>query len=80
MRTTLDIDDDVLQAAKERARREAKTAGQVISELARQALTAPVAAVVVREQAPVYGLRPFPATGEIVTNAIIDQLRAGDGI
>jgi hypothetical protein len=32
MRTTLDIADDVLQAAKERARRENKTAGQVISE------------------------------------------------
>jgi len=28
MRTTLDIDDDVLLAAKERARRENKTAGE----------------------------------------------------
>ena len=36
MRTTLDIADDVLQAAKERARREKKTAGEVISELARR--------------------------------------------
>jgi hypothetical protein len=34
MRTTLDIDDDVLQAAKERARRDKKTTGEVISELA----------------------------------------------
>jgi hypothetical protein len=34
MRTTLDIADDVLQAAEERARRENKTAGEVISELA----------------------------------------------
>ena len=41
MRTTLDIADDVLQAAKERARREKKTAGEVISELARSALTMP---------------------------------------
>ena len=41
MRTTLDIDDDILAAAKERARLENKTAGQVISELARRALTAP---------------------------------------
>ena len=38
MRTTLDIDDEVLSAAKERARRERKTAGEVISELARRAL------------------------------------------
>jgi hypothetical protein len=41
MRTTLDIADDVLQAAKERARRERKTAGEVISELARSTLTTP---------------------------------------
>ena len=40
MRTTLDIDDDVLQAAKDLARRKKKTAGEIISELARQALGA----------------------------------------
>lgn len=39
MRTTLDIDDDILQAAKELARAEKKTAGQVLSELARKGLT-----------------------------------------
>jgi hypothetical protein len=39
MRTTLDIDDDILQAAKELARAENKTAGQVLSELARRGLT-----------------------------------------
>lgn len=38
MRTTLDIDDDVLQAAKELASLRGKTAGQMLSELARQAL------------------------------------------
>lgn len=41
MRTTLDIDDDILAAAKELARAQKKTAGQVISELARKALTTP---------------------------------------
>lgn len=39
MRTTLDIDDGILQAAKELARAEKKTAGQVLSELARKGLT-----------------------------------------
>ena len=39
MRTTLDIDDDVLEAAKELAKAEGKTAGQALSELARKALT-----------------------------------------
>jgi hypothetical protein len=41
MRTTLDIDDDILSAAKELAKAEGKTMGQVISELTRQALSAP---------------------------------------
>ena len=38
MRTTLDIDDDVLQAAKELAQHESKTSGQVLSELARRGI------------------------------------------
>jgi hypothetical protein len=41
MRTTLDIDDDVLAAAKELAAARSTTTGQVISELARQTLTRP---------------------------------------
>ncbi len=39
MRTTLDVDDDVLQAAKELAAVRRSTAGKVLSDLARQALT-----------------------------------------
>ncbi|MEW5964409.1 MAG: antitoxin [Pseudomonadota bacterium] len=39
MRTTLDIDDDVLAAVKERARAEKRTAGEVLSDLARKALS-----------------------------------------
>jgi hypothetical protein len=38
MRTTLDIDDDVLAAAKELAKARRTTAGEVISELVRKAL------------------------------------------
>ena len=36
MRTTLDIDDDVLLAAKELAAAQVTTAGKVLSELARR--------------------------------------------
>ena len=81
MRTTLDIDDDVLQAAKERARRENRTAGEVISELARSALTSPPAqkaASRAAEPRAHYGLRPFPRRGGVVNNEIIDRLRADD--
>ena len=77
MRTTLDIADDVLQAAKERAQRERKTAGQVVSELLRQALTAPQPSVV-REPKAVYGFKPFARRGGIITNDLIDQLRNDD--
>jgi hypothetical protein len=38
VRTTLDIDDDVLQAAKELAANRRTTAGTVLSELARKGL------------------------------------------
>ena len=39
MRTTLDIDEDVLAAAKELARRQRLSTGRVVSRLLRQGLT-----------------------------------------
>lgn len=78
MRTTLDIADDVLQAAKERARRESKTAGQVISELARSALTGTQDTAPNRRPKVRFGFRPFPKRGGIVTNDLIDKLRIDD--
>lgn len=38
MRTTLNIDDDVLRAAKEIARLRGNTTGAIVSELARESL------------------------------------------
>ena len=70
-------DDDVLQAAKDLARREKKTAGQMISELVRRALGASPAGAGAKEPKPLYGLRPFPRRGGIVTNELIDKLREG---
>jgi hypothetical protein len=79
MRTTLDIAEDVLQAAKERARRENKTAGEVISELARAALTAPQPSPLkAKEPLARYGIRPFPKRGGIVTNELVNRLREDD--
>ncbi|MCC7534895.1 MAG: antitoxin [Deltaproteobacteria bacterium] len=79
MRTTLDIGDDVLRAAKELARRERKTAGQVISELARRALTQTKQARGANEPSETLGFRPFPSRGGVVTNEVIDALRDEDG-
>lgn len=78
MRTTLDIDDDVLQAAKELARRERSTAGAVISRLARDALSGPRSPAI-EESAALYGFRPFPRRGGVVSNELIDRLREEDG-
>ncbi|BBX75807.1 antitoxin [Mycobacterium shinjukuense] len=40
MRTTVDLDDDVLRALKQRQREERKPLGQLVSELLAQALAA----------------------------------------
>src|SRR2546421_150239 len=81
MRTTLDIAEDVLQAAKERARRENKTAGEVISELARDELPFSDGAVVFLEIVAV-DLIGDPAllavaAGRVNDDERIDGLRDG---
>lgn len=78
MRTTLDIDDDVLTAARERARRERRTIGAIVSELARQALISGLAGSGAGEPAEICGFRPFPSRGGVITNELIDELREDD--
>ena len=78
MRTTLDIDDDILAAVKERAKREHRTAGEIISELARASLTRSAHVPATAEPAAVYGLSPFGSRGAVVTNERIDKLREDD--
>jgi hypothetical protein len=74
MRTTISLDDDVLLAVQERARREKRTAGEVLSDLARQALTG-------HHRQPedlgteYHGFRPLPRRGAAISNALIDRLR-----
>ena len=81
MRTTLNIDDDVLIAVKEVAARESKPAGRVVSELLRRSLarggrgTSDIGA----ETEPEFGFRPFPKRGGVVTNELIDRLREETG-
>lgn len=89
MRTTLDIADDVLFAAKEVARRDKKTLGQIASELMRRGLSSGAAAqdmatptdtdeIDARFRA--LGFRTLPARGGIVTNELIDRLREQEGV
>lgn len=79
MKITLDIAEDVLQAAKERARRDKKSTGHVISELARAALTWSALPDSIESTQKRFGFRPFPRRGAIVTNELIDKLR-GDKV
>ena len=92
MRTTLDIADDVLFAAREIAHREKKSLGQTISELARRAFTQPAdangvhsvhgpgGALLASERLVSYGISPLPARGGIVSNELIERLRDAEGI
>lgn len=70
MRTTLEIDEDVLQAVREIARGEGLTMGQVLSELARQALTRRVVGGR-RNGIPLFPRKP---DGEIVTLELVNEL------
>jgi len=79
MRTTLNIDDDILQVAKELGRRGHKSVGEVVSELARQSLTRSSRPATAKEEKAVYGFRALPRVpGKIVTNDMINQLRDED--
>ena len=71
MRTTLNIEEDVLRAAKEIAQQRGMTVGQVLSDLARKSLT---------RKSPVskkHGLPLFPVQPDagIATQELVNHLR-----
>ena len=71
MRTTLDIDDDVMQAAREIARLKNQGVSRAISDLARRGLVPEMAPVIeVRDGIPVWTHGPgaLPVTNELVRN------------
>jgi hypothetical protein len=87
MRTTLDIADDVLFAAKEIAQREKKSIGQVMSDLARKAFAVgayqpPADQMVphVSERLAQYGIQPLPSRGVVISNELIERLRDAEGV
>ena len=72
MRTTLDIDEDILLAAKEIAARQGKTAGQVLSELARRGIREPSGP----GEAPRLenGFEILPAGGRVITAELVQRI------
>ena len=71
MRTTLDVEEDVLLAAKEIARSRGVSVGKVLSDLARQAMTRPPACAT-RGDVPLFPVQPDAG---VVTLELVNQLR-----
>lgn len=71
MRTTLDLDEDVLAAAKELAKSQNSTVGKIVSKLVRQALTARNR-IEYEDGIPVLPTDPH---ARIVTMELVNQLR-----
>ncbi len=71
MRTTVDLKEDILLAAKEIAKQRGSTVGQVLSDLVWQALTKQV------PMATKHGLPLFPVKSKasVVTMELINRLR-----
>ncbi len=96
MRTTLDIADDMLFLAKDFARRDKKTLGEVVSELLRKAVQAPSQAAPAQRQGKKkstetekqrrlreMGWVTLPHREDIfpqVTNDLVNRIREEEGI
>jgi len=71
MRTTLDIDLDILEAAKEIAAHRKRTAGQILSELARKAL---VTHIPTTKPTVLNGFDVLPTGDRVVTKELVRAL------
>lgn len=72
MRTTIDLDEDILQAAEEMAAVRQTTPGKIISELARQSLFSADGEALVRNGVP---LLPRRSDEQSVTLDLVNLLR-----
>jgi len=72
MRTTVELEDDVLCAVEELAQQQGVSIGKVLSDLARQALTKQQPSMTVRNGIPLFPIQP---NAGITTLEIVNQLR-----
>jgi hypothetical protein len=87
MRTTLNIADDVLVAAKEIAQREKKSMGQVMTELARKELAVGAYQPQTVQAVPQgsecltqFGIQPLSSRGAVISYELIERLRDAEGV
>ncbi len=77
MRTTLDLDEDVLAAVKDLARRHRHSMGKEVSRLIRLALQAKADT----QGESVAGFEPLPAKDrKVVTDDLVEQIRDSEGV
>jgi Arc/MetJ family transcription regulator len=75
VRTTLDIDDDLLLTVNQIAQQQRTTAGSVVSSLLRQSLEPKSFILEYRDGVP---LLPRRSNGAVVTAELVNRLRAED--
>ena len=91
MRTTVDLDEDVLMAVKELARLRGETMGKVVSDAVRLGMSMPhngvesggamvIKDTVAEDVLTRFGFEPLPYRGKLVTNELIDQIRDDEGL
>jgi hypothetical protein len=76
MRTTLNVDDDVLEVAKRTAHIRRISVGEALSEMARQAMNAPIGT----RLDPDSGLLVFDVSGPTITSEDVYQMMAEEDL
>lgn len=82
MRTTIDIDPDVLETAKDIARKERRSTGAVISDFARRGFYGADTSASEKQDSYLErnGVPVLPPTGTLVSDASIRRIRDAEGI
>jgi hypothetical protein len=76
MRTTVDLDEDILRVAKDLARENEQSLGRVLSDLARRGLTPPATKSKIRNGVPL--LMPKPGAKTFTSEHIKELLELDD--
>lgn len=81
MLTTWNIEEEVLSVVKDLFRRQRRTAGVVMSDLARQALikSASESKAGPSDPRPLFGFRPFAFLGRVASNPSVVRRRQKKG-
>ena len=75
MRTTLSIDDDILIVARDMARQEHRSVGEVVSDLARRSLRREGSPSIPGETRKGFALLPVSNPDAVVTMEMVNRLR-----